>query len=76
MKHRYRIIIQRWTTEEGWRDYKRIEPRLPYFPIHFGIGPLTIGIARVWLGFSKRHCGNLFIVDLGLVKIMYNLGGA
>lgn len=76
MKYRYRIVIQRWTAEEGWRDYKWIEPWLPYFPIHFGIGPLTIAIARVWLGFSKRHCGKHFIVDLGLIKIMYEIDGA
>lgn len=71
MKHRYRIIIQHWTPEEGWRDYKVIDPVLPYFPIHFGMGPFTVGISRIWLGFSKRHTHDHFIIDLGLVKIMY-----
>ena len=73
MKHKYRIIIQRWTAEEGWWDCKVIEPRLPYYLIHFQMGRLTVGIGRIWLGFSKRYAGNHFVVDLGLVKIMYKV---
>lgn len=70
MKRRCRIKVQRWTAKEGWWDCKVIELWLPYYLIHFQIGQLTVGISRIWLGFSKRHTGNHFIADLGFIKIM------
>jgi len=70
IRRRYRVIVQQWTAEAGWRDYKVIEPRLPYCPIHFGVGRWTVGIFRIWLGFSKRKYDTCWIMNLGIVEII------